>query len=134
MAHAIEGRVPFLDLDLIAVAQRVPPALKLRRDEQGHRVEKWILRKACEDLLPREIVWRDKEQFDEGSGTVDFIAHAAQRFVGARQSAEEPVPLRSDEERAYYQLLLDAYPDPGSILANVGRWSERPPYPSHTRN
>jgi asparagine synthase (glutamine-hydrolysing) len=134
MAHAIEGRVPFLDLDLIAVAQRVPPALKLRRDEHGRWVEKWILRRACEDLLPREIVWRDKEQFDEGSGTVDFIAHATRRFVRAGDGADDPVPLRSDEERAYYHLLLDAYPEPASILANVGRWAQRPPYALHTTN
>ena len=39
----------------------------------GQRMEKWILRKACEDLLPPEIVWRTKEQFDEGSGTVDLL-------------------------------------------------------------
>ena len=32
------------------------------------------LRKAFEDLLPSEIVWRDKEQFDEGgNGMVDLL-------------------------------------------------------------
>jgi asparagine synthase (glutamine-hydrolysing) len=131
MAHAIEGRVPFLDLDLIAVAQRVPPSLKLRSDDQGRRTEKWILRKACEDLLPAAIVWRDKEQFDEGSGTVDFIAEAARGFAAGRDEAAPAVPLRSDEERAYYGLLLDAYPDPETVLANVGRWASRPDYGQH---
>ena len=32
------------------------------------RIEKWILRKAFEELLPEEIVWRQKEQFSDGVG------------------------------------------------------------------
>lgn len=36
-------------------------------------IEKWILRKAFENLLPKEIIWRVKEQFDEGSGTVEML-------------------------------------------------------------
>ncbi len=69
MRHAIEARVPFLDTDVIAMAQTVPSELKLKTGDNGQRIEKWILRKAFEDLLPPEIVWRDKEQFDEGSGS-----------------------------------------------------------------
>ena len=64
----------FLDLDLIQVAQSIPPELKLFKNDNGQIIEKWVLRKAFEDLLPSDIVWRDKEQFDEGSGTTDFLA------------------------------------------------------------
>ncbi|MEZ4622897.1 MAG: asparagine synthase-related protein [Caldilineaceae bacterium] len=56
MAHGLEGRVPFLDTTLIAFAQTIDPRLKLKSDRQGRRIEKWILRKACEDLLPASIV------------------------------------------------------------------------------
>lgn len=131
MAHSIEGRVPFLDVSLIKTALQVPPDLKLYRDSRGRRIEKWILRKACEDLLPREIVWRDKEQFDEGSGTVDAIAEAvghwmrpdeARRYKQAHPEAE----LRSREECVYHKLLTGAYDDPSVVLANVARWSDRP--------
>ena len=31
-------------------------------------VEKYILREAFEDMLPKEVVWREKEPFDQGSG------------------------------------------------------------------
>lgn len=36
-------------------------------DATGPTTETWVLRKACEDLLPAKLVWRKKAQFDEGS-------------------------------------------------------------------
>ena len=67
MAHSLEGRPPFLDDAVIDLAGRVPTQLKL--PEEGK--EKWILRAAFEGLLPEAIVWRKKEQFDEGSGVAE---------------------------------------------------------------
>jgi asparagine synthase (glutamine-hydrolysing) len=127
MRHAIEARVPFLDTDVIAMAQTVPPELKLKTGDNGQRIEKWILRKAFENLLPTDIVWRNKEQFDEGSGMVDLLPavleHAAAgidteqyqaRFVADR--------LRSNEECFYHRLLMEEFDQPQAVLANVGRW------------
>jgi asparagine synthase (glutamine-hydrolysing) len=37
-------------------------------------VEKWVLRRACQGLLPDSIAWREKEQFDQGSGTVGLLS------------------------------------------------------------
>jgi asparagine synthase (glutamine-hydrolysing) len=126
MAHSIEGRVPFLDVAMIEIAQAVPADLKLRGG-----TEKWILRHAFEDLLPREIAWRDKRQFDEGSGTVGLLTELTERLAARRQlqSRRAQFPdahLRSREECAYHALLLDAYPRPETILDNVARWSDRP--------
>lgn len=128
MCHGIEGRVPFLDTVLIELAQTIPPELKLFEDGSGRRIEKWILRKACEDLLPPEIIWRDKEQFDEGSGTVDLLPElirAATETIDvpaytARYSDDR---LRSPEECFYHKLLVDAFDRPQTVLQNVGRWS-----------
>ena len=58
-AWGVEGRVPFLDKEFLDVAMRINPEAKMAKDG---RIEKWILRKACEELLPEEIVWRQKEQ------------------------------------------------------------------------
>jgi len=133
MAHSIEGRVPFLDTELIELAQTVPARLKLCRDERGRLREKWILRKAFEDLLPPEIVWRVKAQFDEGSGTVDLLSRGLDRFLpaeGAKDyAADHPAAgLRSAEECAYHKLLREAYADSEAILSNVARWADRPDY------
>ena len=131
MAHSIEGRVPFLDTELIELAQTIPAALKLCRRPGKPPVEKHILRAACEDLLPAEIVWRDKEQFDEGSGTVDVVDGLADGLMPegawrtyAERHAEQG--LRSAEECAYHKLLCEACPDPDIVLDNVARWADRP--------
>ena len=129
MCHGIEGRVPFLDTTVIELAQTIPPELKLFDDGSGRRIEKWILRKACEDLLPPEIVWRDKEQFDEGSGTVDLLPDLIQ---AATEKIDVPLytaqhsddRLRSPEECYYHKVLVDAFDRPQTILQNVGRWSQ----------
>ena len=58
MAASIEARVPFLDNEVIDFMRAIPPSLKLR----GHN-QKYILKKAMEDILPREIIARRKAAF-----------------------------------------------------------------------
>jgi asparagine synthase (glutamine-hydrolysing) len=55
MAHSVEARVPFLDRQLVETAFRIPFALKMHNG-----VEKAILRKSMQDLLPRDVLHRPK--------------------------------------------------------------------------
>lgn len=106
MAHGLEARVPFLDLDLIAVAQRVPIDWKLP-GEEGQ--EKRILREAFAGWIPDEILWRRKEQFGDGSGTADVMAARAadlapdEDWESVRISGL-PAP-RSREELGYQRVF-----------------------------
>lgn len=128
MRHGIEGRVPFLDTEMIALAQTIPPKWKLYQEKDGSLTEKWILRKAVEDLLPEEIVWRVKEQFDEGSGTVDLLDQLIQEETHgidsqAYMKRHQRDRLRSAEECYYHQILVDGCESPEPVLKNVGRWT-----------
>ncbi|MEZ4866703.1 MAG: asparagine synthase B [Caldilineaceae bacterium] len=128
MCHGIEGRVPFLDTAMIDLAQSIEPALKLKRAPNGRQVEKWILRKACEDLLPAAIVWRDKAQFDEGSGTVDLLGPLLETMTAGMDApsymaAHAQDKLRSTEECFYHKLLAESFRHSRVVLDNVGRWS-----------
>ncbi len=58
MACSIESRVPFLDHKFVEFAASVPPHMKLR-GKHG----KYIMKKAVEDLLPRNIIYRKKMGF-----------------------------------------------------------------------
>ena len=58
LANSVEGRYPFLDIDLVEFSTRLPPDLKLH-----NYIEKYILKRVAEDLLPREIVKREKFGF-----------------------------------------------------------------------
>ncbi len=123
MSVGLEARTPFLDRELIDFAQSIPAELKLRRtdpetvESTGETTEKWILRKACADLLPDDLVWRKKAQFDEGSGTVDALARALSALAGT----DRPVS-REDEAGLYEEILRARYETPGRILENAGSW------------
>ncbi|MCV2392687.1 asparagine synthase (glutamine-hydrolyzing) [Actinotalea sp. M2MS4P-6] len=124
MSLGLEARTPFLDRELIDFAQSVPAALKLRRtdptaaESTGETTEKWILRKAVADLLPEDLVWRKKAQFDEGSGAVDALQDALRERLGL------DLPVSREQEAALYERLLRGrYDDPERILANAGTWA-----------
>jgi asparagine synthase (glutamine-hydrolysing) len=58
MAASIESRVPLLDHTFVEFAASVPDQMKIRGGES-----KYIFKRAVEDLLPREIVYRKKMGF-----------------------------------------------------------------------
>jgi asparagine synthase (glutamine-hydrolysing) len=58
MAANLEVRVPFLNQEMLELTARMPPDLKLRGLKR-----KYILKRAAEKLLPREVVWRKKAGF-----------------------------------------------------------------------
>jgi asparagine synthase (glutamine-hydrolysing) len=58
MANAVELRVPFLDHRVVEFAATVPSSMKIHGSEP-----KWILKRAVADLLPAEILQREKRGF-----------------------------------------------------------------------
>jgi asparagine synthase (glutamine-hydrolysing) len=58
MANSVEGRYPFLDIDLVEFARVIPPELKLNGFS-----EKYIVKKVAEKLVPERIVRREKFGF-----------------------------------------------------------------------
>lgn len=58
MASSIESRVPFLDHPFVEFAARVPDRLKIRNGSG-----KYLVKRAVEDVLPRDIIYRKKMGF-----------------------------------------------------------------------
>lgn len=58
MARSVEARYPFLDIDLVEFATRIPPSLKVN----GY-VDKYILRRMAEGVIPPQILKREKLGF-----------------------------------------------------------------------
>ena len=58
MAASTEVRVPLLDDEVVALAGKVPPGLKLHG-----RHRKYVLKKSMEGVLPESVIWRPKAGF-----------------------------------------------------------------------
>lgn len=59
MAAGIEARVPFLDYKLVEFALQIPASLKYK-----DATTKYILKKACEGIIPDEVIYRKKVGFN----------------------------------------------------------------------
>ena len=113
-AWGVEGRVPFLDKEFLDVAMRTNPEAKMC---PGATMEKKIVREAFADMLPKEVAWRQKEQFSDGVGyswidtlkqitseavSDEQMAHAAERF---------PInPPKNKEEYYYRSIFAEHFP------------------------
>ena len=114
MAHGLEGRVPFLDRAFIELAFSVPIKYKLYGT---NNVEKWILRKAFEDYLPAEVVWRSKEKFSRGAGSAHIFEQIADHEISAAQFTLEQQEIfeetghliHSKEELYYYRIFREFF-------------------------
>lgn len=114
MSWGVEGRVPFLDKEFIDVAMTVNPADKMVAAHDP-KIEKWILRKAFEDLLPADIVWRQKEQFSDGVGYswIDTLKETAEREVTDEMMANAkfrfPVNTPQNKEEYRYRTIFEEH-------------------------
>lgn len=67
MAHGVEMRVPYLDMRVIGVSQRIDTSLKVRYDGKDY-IRKYILRKMADKYLPHEVAYAAKKAIQYGTG------------------------------------------------------------------
>ncbi|BEG61573.1 asparagine synthase B [Coprobacter fastidiosus] len=109
-AWGVEGRVPFLDKEFLDVAMRLNPEAKM---SPGKVIEKKILREAFSDMLPDEVVWRQKEQFSDGVGYswIDSLKQLTSNLVSdeemAHASEKFPVQTPMNKEEYYYRSVFE---------------------------
>ena len=124
MAHGLEARVPFLDVDSVSMALSIPPEWKLQNDG---RPAKDLLRRAYEGFLPDEIVNRPKMKFSKGAGSSDILAERAEEKVSDNDFHQEKerfqrdwdYSLQNKEALFYYKMLRKHYQDEW-IMPNMG--------------
>lgn len=111
-AWGIEGRVPFLDKEFMDVAMRINPKDKMIN---GERMEKWVVRKAFEDMLPESVAWRQKEQFSDGVGYswIDTLKEVVKNEVTDDQLANAkyrfPLQTPTSKEEFYYRSIFEEH-------------------------
>jgi len=106
----VEVRLPFLDPQFKALAEALDAGLKVK-SEGGQVWGKWILRKAFENIIPREMAWRVKAPIEVGSGTTILPSLFDSRISDLEFSEkkkryldEDRVVIRSKEHLFYYEI------------------------------
>ncbi|NRA91575.1 MAG: asparagine synthase B [Psychroserpens sp.] len=120
-AWGIEGRVPFLDKEFMDVAMSINPKDKMIN---GEHMEKWVVRKAFEDMLPESVAWRQKEQFSDGVGYswIDTLKEIVEREVSDEQMANAhfrfPIQIPQNKEEYYYRTIFsEHFPSDAAALS-----------------
>ena len=120
-AWGIEGRVPFLDKEFIDVAMNINPEDKMIKNG---RIEKWVLREAFKDYLPKSVLWRQKEQFSDGVGYswIDSLKELVSKEVTDNdlKNASNVFPIntpRNKEEFYYRSIFNDHFSSEAAALS-----------------
>lgn len=106
MGQQVEARVPFLDLDMLLLAMRIPMEFKVRDG-----IEKWIVREAHTELLPDYIKARPKNPMSYSSGLHERVRlfRALMPRMYRKFGYEALGPMRRDFDatlaRANYDLM-----------------------------
>jgi asparagine synthase (glutamine-hydrolysing) len=122
MANSIEERLPILDKEIIEFAFSIPQRLKIK-----NRQEKYILRKAVEDLLPKEIINRPKMGF--GTTVGHWMEHELGELVSQKLDQGELLKeiLKPEQRQALLKGLdkgIEQYPFKIWTLFALQLWYE----------
>lgn len=94
MAWGLEARVPFADHRIVEYVYNVPWEMKY---QDG--MEKKLLRDACKDLLPPELLYRKKSPYPKTYSPV-YEALLSERFEQMLQNKEAPIHRFLDNKKA----------------------------------
>jgi asparagine synthase (glutamine-hydrolysing) len=127
-AWGVEARVPFLDTSFVNTAMNIDPKDRMTVDPISgqKRMEKFILRAAFDhelnpptspepEYLPREILWRQKEQFSDGVGYswIDSLKdHAETHISDAMMDTAQfrfPENTPQTKEAYYYRQIFESH-------------------------
>lgn len=108
-SFGLEPRVPFLDRDVVDVVMNLEAKDKYPVLIENRKIEKYILRKAFEDMLPPEVCWRRKEAFSDGvskkeKSWYNIIQEFCETKIDNEVFNDKFFPSK---EAQYYRLVFD---------------------------
>ncbi len=114
-------KAPYLDPMFMDYAKKLPIKLKVNL-ENGVKYGKFILRKAYENLIPSEVIWRSKAPLEQGTGTwvlpEYFENEVADEYFEEKKKLyleKDDVILTSKEQLVYYELFKKRFGKPSEV-------------------
>jgi asparagine synthase (glutamine-hydrolysing) len=119
-------RAPYLDPLFMDWAKKLPIKFKINM-YNGAKYGKWILRKAYEEAIPKNVAWRPKAPLEQGTGTDVFRTffdkeYADKDFNEKKKSIleKDSVKIRDKEHLVYYEHFRKRFGKPAAVYPNNG--------------
>jgi len=111
----ISIQMPFVDENIIELVETLPVNLLINQKD-GIKFGKWILRKAFENELPPNVIWRKKTPMQDGSGTVgltklfdSLITDDIFKEKAKKIKSGDNITIRTKESLHYYELYKESF-------------------------
>jgi asparagine synthase (glutamine-hydrolysing) len=99
LGNSVEGRFPFLDKDVVALADSLPAAYKLRVLDEKH-----VVKRAAAGVVPHEIISRKKQPY-RAPDALSFVAGNAPDYIDEVLSESAVKDANVFDLQAVVQLL-----------------------------
>lgn len=122
---SIEARAPLFDRRIVELALKIPPQFKIHRKSKLGIAKKWILRKAFEDDMPSEFIWRKKQKFSNGAGSEFLLRNHIDNMITDTEFKDDKninshFTLRSKEEMYYWRIFKTLFNPTLDTVSELG--------------
>ncbi len=119
-------KAPYLDQKFLDWAKKLPAKFKINM-HNGVKYGKWIMRKAYEDVIPKDVVWRPKAPLEAGTGTEVLRTFFDYEIVDKefeekkkRILEEDDVKIQNKEQLLYYEHFRKLFGKPSEVYPDNG--------------
>jgi asparagine synthase (glutamine-hydrolysing) len=119
-------KAPFLDQEFMDWAKKLPIKLKINM-RNGVKYSKWIMRKAYEDIIPTDVIWRPKAPLEAGTGTAvlrtffdEETPDAEFEEIKKQILKDDNVKIQDKEQLLYYKFFKESFGKPSDAYLDNG--------------
>jgi asparagine synthase (glutamine-hydrolysing) len=120
----MEVKQPYLDPIFMEWAKKLPIKVKINMHE-GEKYSKWLLRKAYEDVIPKDVIWRPKAPLEAGTGAAALNTVLQGEFTDAEFAEKKKAILEADsviirdkEQLLYYEAFRKIFGKPSEVFSD----------------
>jgi asparagine synthase (glutamine-hydrolysing) len=114
----MEVKQPYLDPEFMEWAKKLPMKVKINI-HNNEKYSKWLLRKAYENIIPQEVVWRPKAPLETGTGTATLNTLFEKQYTNTEFTEKKKTVLETDnvqirdkEQMFYYEAFRKNFGQP----------------------
>jgi asparagine synthase (glutamine-hydrolysing) len=121
----MEIKAPYLDPLFMDWAKKLPIKFKINMTNEV-KYSKWIMRKAYEDVIPKDVIWRPKAPLEQGTGT-EVLRTYFNDMISDKEFAEkqkailaaDDVKIVDKEQLLYYEHFRKLFGKPKDVFPKV---------------